>query len=74
MFGNLVISYRVVIPARDLGYGERDPNGTRVKRATLANIPCNYSIRDDVLSEFKEKNPSLNSREICAEFRFVEYL
>lgn len=74
MFGNLVVSYRVVIPAPDVGYVLREPDGFRVKRVNLANIPCEYSRREDILAEFKEKNPLLNPREICAEFRFTEYL
>lgn len=73
MFGQLVISYRVVIPTHDNGY-HRNPEEARIKRVTLANITCEYSLREDILAEFKEKNPSLNPREMCAEFRFTEYL
>jgi len=67
IFGELVLS--TVICFTDIN------NVQKVKRVTLASVPCHHSERETVKADFLEKNKDhMRARMIDAEFKYREFV
>jgi hypothetical protein len=66
IFGELVLS--TVICFTDTN------NREKMKRVTLASVPCHHSECEKVKADFIEKNNHMRARTIDAQFKYSEFI